>query len=121
MSARTPPNATGERATILSRDFYTNVAHEMDPSQEITPEAVEFLNDISQFFLQSVIRDVASLRKSPDAITPEDVYYILQSRHNMLLPGPTGPLTTELRPSPTAEYQEKLHAVRAFAASHTDD
>ena len=117
-----PPTRAADFA-IFTKEFYESVAHEMDPTQEIDNDAVEYLDAIARCFIMEILEELKhdQHRKiEPGPVTPSDVYYILQTRYKMTVPGATGRAPMDVPPKPTSEYDDKLRAVRA-AASQADD
>lgn len=123
-----PPEQIPEN--LFDQSFYEELVKEMDPNQEITPEAIDFFNDIAHEFLRSVLVESAEFVKNTSKddsstkqleIGQDDVNYILKAKFNMTnFPGgPPVPDTSIVRP--TAEYLEKLNAIRSFSDTHRDD
>ena len=122
-----------EKRPLFDQSYYLDIAHEMDPEQEIAPEAIDYLNEIAWCFFIDIRSTLLGLKKSndhdargaprlEDRITEADVRYVLQTKYKLSLPGATGPIITDqIFQNPTAEYQEKLRAVRTFAANQGDD
>jgi transcription initiation factor TFIID subunit TAF12 len=110
---------------IFSREFYEDIVTQMDPAQELTPESVALFGDLADDFMRSVFTDAFQLvrkrePKEDRRVEAEEIYFILQTKYGMSLPGP--PMTTDsFVQGPTKEYQEKQNAVRTFAAAHRDD
>jgi hypothetical protein len=108
---------------IFSPDFYTDIAHDIDPDQDITPEALAKLDDLARDFMRNILRTAGGIaRNSPGTeITAENVHFVLQNYFGMSLSGPSGPQVRAASQAPTPEYQEKLAAVRSFAATRRDE
>jgi transcription initiation factor TFIID subunit TAF12 len=128
--ANPAPRPDPASGPIFSDEFYRDIAHEMDPEQEITSDAIMLIGELAEDFMGSVLNEVFLLKRkrgSKEKVDVEaaDIHFVLQDRFGMSLPGATGP--RELIPSdisvqrPTKEYQEKQDAVRQFAATHRDD
>ena len=118
---------------LFDEKFYKDIVHEMDPEQEITPEAIDYLNKVALVFFEDMFGTLFNLkrggksnregnRREDVVVTANDVYFVLQTKYRMSLPSATAPVVTDQTfQNPTAEYQEKLQAVRKFAESHADD
>lgn len=131
MSRFEPPPPEHVKQHLFSEDFYKDIAHKMDPDQEITPEALSFYNDIADDFFQSVLRETYFFvrEKNKDelnnqeslSIQAEDIYFILRTRFNMTnFPGGNIQSGASIT-MPTTEYKEKLQHIRQFSATHRDD
>ena len=119
------PLASDQSAPLFNSDFYLDIAHQMDPDQDISPDALKFFNDIANDFLTTVLWDTVRLKRQIASnkqieIGTDDIHYILQTRFGMTLPG--GRILNESnKMKPTQEYNEKLEIVREFTANHRDD
>lgn len=111
---------------LFPEEFYREIAHQMDPSQEFSPEALSFLNEISDDFYARLLRDIGrfakSKKKSEESIevTEMDVRFIVEKYTGMMLPismAQTEPMAFK----PTEEYKEKLDAVRSFVKSKNEE
>jgi hypothetical protein len=108
---------------LFSADFYADIAHGLDPDQEITAEALAKLDELARDFMRNILRTAGGVaRNSPlTEITAENVHFVLQNYFGMSLSGPSGPQIRTVSQTPTPEYQEKLAAVRSFAATRRDE
>lgn len=131
MSRTDPPPPEYVSKHLFNDDFYKDIAHKMDPDQEITTEAIAFYNDIAEDFFNSILNETLFLirEKYKDEINngesltiqAEDIYFILRTKFNMTnFPGGNIQSSTSIT-MPTAEYKEKLQAIRQFSATHRDD
>lgn len=131
MSNSNPPPPEHVKQHLFSDDFYKDIAHKMDPDQEITPEALSFYHDIADDFFQSILNETYNFirekykdeinNQEPMTIQAEDIYFILRTKFNMTnFPGGNIQSSTSIT-MPTAEYKEKLQAIRQFSATHRDD
>jgi chitinase len=105
--------------SLFPRDFYFNIAHEMDPEQDLAEEAIALFELAGWDFLHRTL-EAASLLVGPNqTVSAETINFIAQNCFGIELgePVPAGPVTK----APTAEYLEKLANVRQFAAEHRDD
>ncbi|KAH0787295.1 Transcription initiation factor TFIID subunit 12 [Histomonas meleagridis] len=113
---------------LFSADFYRDIAHKMDPEQEFSPEAISFLNEISDNFYDTILTEIIQYSKGKVGkgtrdqieITEEDVQFIVEKFTGISLRS----RLSQTEPTifkPTAEYQEKLAAVRAHAVSQNED
>lgn len=111
---------------LFSKDFYLDVAHQMDPDQNFSPDALSFLNEISDNFYEMLLNDIAKYAKNKKdsidgiEVTEQDVKFIVENITGMAIPismTQTEPTTFK----PTAEYQEKLDAVRSFVKNKNED
>ena len=133
MSRNDPPPPEHAQQHLFNEDFFKDIAHKMDPNQEITPEALDFYNEIADEFFHSILSEAMTYIKDknkdeiptnsnePLTIQAEDIYFILRTKFNMTnFPGGGIQSNTSIT-MPTAEYKEKLQAIRQFCATHRDD
>jgi hypothetical protein len=103
---------------LFSADFYTDIVHEMDPEQDVAPEALAEFNELARDFVLNVLCTASRIARGAGGreITAENIHFVLQNYFGMTLSGPSGPQRSVAQ-EPTAEYHEKIVAVRDAAAS----
>lgn len=116
-------------------DFYREVAKEVDPEADLTPEALTYLQDVAHCFMGNVLRQAGSMAsagsevRGPVQITDKEISYVLRNYYGMPLTtsamhqAEPGQYLTDPVPqwTPVEGYQEKLNAVLEYTASNADD
>jgi hypothetical protein len=60
MRSRPPPSP----APLFSPDFSTDLAHDIDPDQDITPEALEKLDEVARDFMRNMLRTAGGVARN---------------------------------------------------------
>lgn len=116
---------TGEaRRKLFKKGYLDDVVKTIDPEEKLSKEAEDFFVEYCIHFINHVTTHAAqnAKRRESEEIEASDIYHILESEFDMLLPGSTGIVNDENQVTkPTQLYMDKLSEVRKFMAKHNEE